>query len=48
MKKLLVIFTSCLLLFTGCSSKDENITMKDSNEPVVEDGNTISNAEDFK
>lgn len=47
MKKLLVIFTSCLL-FTGCSSKDEDITIKDSNEPVVEDGNTISNAEDFK
>ena len=48
MEKLLVIFTSCLLLFTGCSSKDEDITIKDSNEPVVEDGNTISNAEDFK
>lgn len=48
MKKLLVIFTLCLLLFTGCSSKDEDITIKDSNEPVVEDGNTISNAEDFK
>ena len=48
MKKLLVIFTSCLLLFTGCSSKDEDITIKDSNEPVVEDENTISNAADFK
>lgn len=48
MKKLLVIFTSCVLLFTGCSSKEEDITIKDSNEPVVEDGNTVSNAEDFK
>ena len=48
MKKLLIIFTSCLLLFTGCSSKEKDITIKDSNEPVVEDENTTSNAEDFK
>ena len=48
MKNLLVIFTSCLLLFTGCSSKEKDITIKDSNEPVVEDENTISNVEDFK